>query len=127
TLVHASCMPVLVRCSFRVFFFFQAEDGIRGRNVTGVQTCALPILLLRSVVIPGVLPPVIGLRCRTLPLPGRAVYRLGFSAPGTRSEERRVGKECRAWRAAERLKDNMTAEDAQSMTLQWRQRRQIAR
>src|SRR6266513_3425463 len=26
-----------------VFFFFQAEDGIRGRNVTGVQTCALPI------------------------------------------------------------------------------------
>src|SRR5699024_10058722 len=27
-----------VRC------FFQAEDGIRGRNVTGVQTCALPIL-----------------------------------------------------------------------------------
>src|SRR5699024_12027492 len=27
------------------FFFFQAEDGIRDRNVTGVQTCALPILL----------------------------------------------------------------------------------
>src|SRR5699024_12041920 len=27
----------------RTFFFFQAEDGIRGRNVTGVQTCALPI------------------------------------------------------------------------------------
>src|SRR5699024_11857135 len=26
-----------------VIFFFQAEDGIRGRNVTGVQTCALPI------------------------------------------------------------------------------------
>src|SRR5207249_8516230 len=24
-------------------FFFQAEDGIRPRNVTGVQTCALPI------------------------------------------------------------------------------------
>src|SRR5699024_8054605 len=24
-------------------FFFQAEDGIRVRNVTGVQTCALPI------------------------------------------------------------------------------------
>src|SRR5699024_11922980 len=24
--------------------FFQAEDGIRDRNVTGVQTCALPIL-----------------------------------------------------------------------------------
>src|SRR5699024_7364442 len=27
------------------FFFFQAEDGIRDRNVTGVQTCALPIYL----------------------------------------------------------------------------------
>ena len=26
------------------FFFFQAEDGIRDRLVTGVQTCALPIL-----------------------------------------------------------------------------------
>src|SRR5699024_11378459 len=28
---------------FYLFFFFQAEDGIRDRNVTGVQTCALPI------------------------------------------------------------------------------------
>src|SRR5690625_7229138 len=27
------------------FFFFQAEDGIRGGHVTGVQTCALPISL----------------------------------------------------------------------------------
>src|SRR2546430_12704288 len=27
----------------RVFFFFQAEDGIRDLTVTGVQTCALPI------------------------------------------------------------------------------------
>src|SRR5437764_6144814 len=27
------------------FFFFQAEDGIRATSVTGVQTCALPILL----------------------------------------------------------------------------------
>ena len=27
-----------------VFFFFQAEDGIRDTSVTGVQTCALPIL-----------------------------------------------------------------------------------
>src|SRR5690606_31600252 len=31
-----------------VFFFFQAEDGIRGFHVTGVQTCALPILRLRE-------------------------------------------------------------------------------
>src|SRR5207249_5628871 len=29
-----------------LFFFFQAEDGIRDRNVTGVQTCALPIYRL---------------------------------------------------------------------------------
>src|SRR5699024_12042818 len=32
---------------FRIsFFFFQAEDGIRDRNVTGVQTCALPIFTM---------------------------------------------------------------------------------
>src|SRR5229473_6720301 len=28
-----------------LFFFFQAEDGIRDKLVTGVQTCALPILV----------------------------------------------------------------------------------
>src|SRR5260370_1092870 len=28
---------------FSIFFFFQAEDGIRDSSVTGVQTCALPI------------------------------------------------------------------------------------
>src|SRR5207249_8432391 len=33
-----------------VFFFFQAEDGIRDRNVTGVQTCALPIYPLQEAV-----------------------------------------------------------------------------
>src|SRR5207249_6813374 len=32
-----------MRFVFRYSFFFQAEDGIRDRNVTGVQTCALPI------------------------------------------------------------------------------------
>src|SRR5699024_588482 len=31
-----------------VCFFFQAEDGIRDRNVTGVQTCALPIFLTQQ-------------------------------------------------------------------------------
>src|SRR3989475_10818203 len=30
---------------FYVFFFFQAEDGIRDLTVTGVQTCALPIFM----------------------------------------------------------------------------------
>src|SRR5207249_8945769 len=34
---------------FFFFFFFQAEDGIRDRNVTGVQTCALPIYRLGRV------------------------------------------------------------------------------
>src|SRR5439155_14286386 len=32
----------------RHFFFFQAEDGIRAGHVTGVQTCALPILIPRT-------------------------------------------------------------------------------
>src|SRR5690606_40174632 len=31
-----------------LFFFFQAEDGIRDFHVTGVQTCALPILVILS-------------------------------------------------------------------------------
>src|SRR5699024_10281719 len=34
---------ILLIVSLLFFFFFQAEDGIRDRNVTGVQTCALPI------------------------------------------------------------------------------------
>src|SRR5438034_7424567 len=32
-----------VLCYLVLFFFFQAEDGIRDHCVTGVQTCALPI------------------------------------------------------------------------------------
>src|SRR5699024_11392827 len=34
-----------------MFFFFQAEDGIRDRNVTGVQTCALPIWERRVLLL----------------------------------------------------------------------------
>src|SRR5256885_9032523 len=34
------------RSEMCLFFFFQAEDGIRDYKVTGVQTCALPILFL---------------------------------------------------------------------------------
>src|SRR5260370_8944810 len=37
-----------VRC---VFFFFQAEDGIRDSSVTGVQTCALPIFTFIVVAL----------------------------------------------------------------------------
>src|SRR6266704_5707635 len=36
-------------CLLLFFFCFQAEDGIRYRNVTGVQTCALPIFGLPPV------------------------------------------------------------------------------
>src|SRR5699024_11415163 len=44
----------VVCCVVVVFiFFFQAEDGIRDRNVTGVQTCALPILIPCSLIYPG--------------------------------------------------------------------------
>src|SRR2546425_8750564 len=38
----SSCYILFVDSSF-FFFFFQAEDGIRDKLVTGVQTCALPI------------------------------------------------------------------------------------
>src|SRR5699024_11938114 len=37
----------------RHFFFFQAEDGIRDRNVTGVQTCALPIWFAQKLHLTG--------------------------------------------------------------------------
>src|SRR2546426_4211142 len=43
-------MCLLLWCVF-MFFFFQAEDGIRDYKVTGVQTCALPILV--SALPPG--------------------------------------------------------------------------
>ena len=35
-----------------VYFFFQAEDGIRYTSVTGVQTCALPILTQSGTLPP---------------------------------------------------------------------------
>src|SRR5437773_5814115 len=89
-----------VSCLF--FFFFQAEDGIRDRDVTGVQTCALPILACvggRIVVqLPAARPPWL-----TPPLEkALTAYDLGAPTrrydPGDeyRSEERRVGKECRS-------------------------------
>src|SRR5258708_30190439 len=83
-----------------LFFFFQAEDGIRDDLVTGVQTCALPISC--------------GVTCECAaavqitnnPSPSRLVA-TGSNRPipatvnftsyiGNRSEERRVGKECRS-------------------------------
>src|SRR5690606_39873110 len=76
-------------------FFFQAEDGIRDFHVTGVQTCALPILLfpfLRSAIF-------VSIRYESDILTPWFLTRMGsWYAVGTntRSEERRVGKECRS-------------------------------
>src|SRR5215469_5310289 len=69
----------------RFIFFFQAEDGIRGLYVTGVQTCALPILK-RTTTRPR--------WSRRSPNRGRRALTGGRGR--FRSEERRVGKECRS-------------------------------
>src|SRR5207248_5566449 len=75
---------------FFFFFFFQAEDGIRDRTVTGVQTCALPISFLGG-------PPREPAQVYTVDITNHTLARLTHSATGvTRSEERRVGKECRS-------------------------------
>src|SRR2546430_6145509 len=92
-----------------VLFFFQAEDGIRDLTVTGVQTCALPIYYeSRLSEIYG--PMMTGIKKRQMPDPEYyknilvatyLAYRpLSLSEltiiAGLRSEERRVGKECRS-------------------------------
>src|SRR5215813_14805754 len=50
----SSCTPfslsVFLHCVV-AFFFFQAEDGIRDADVTGVQTCALPIFTVRACTV----------------------------------------------------------------------------
>ena len=106
---------------YRVFFFFfQAEDGIRDIGVTGVQTCALPIWgLLSSVPRRSHLRQSLGFRSphSTLRLTSQRRFQMSFTrrqaltaaaalpaatlAPSLlradgRSEERRVGKECRS-------------------------------
>src|SRR5690349_23728819 len=86
-----------------IVFFFQAEDGIRDLYVTGVQTCALPISATSrtptqtppsprwpstwTVTVTASRNPVLTPCWATAPRPVRAI--------GSRSEERRVGKECR--------------------------------
>src|SRR5207253_4707892 len=72
---------------FYFFFFFQAEDGIRDGHVTGVQTCALPISMAWAWPSSARSP-----RCTARALRWR------------RSEERRVGKECRSRWAPYHLK-----------------------
>src|SRR5258708_7662658 len=85
---HSICSHVLTcSCILLIFFFFQAEDGIRDDLVTGVQTCALPISQFPRTAATN-------------------QYFRGFSSTYQslqvkldrrfRSEERRVGKECRS-------------------------------
>src|SRR5207247_5103694 len=93
---------------FFVFFFFQAEDGIRDPLVTGVQTCALPIwsynllsaeeqILFRYFCVF-----VGGCTLEAAEAVGTAVSEnvtpILDVISSLRSEERRVGKECRLWR-----------------------------
>src|SRR5437660_2142206 len=74
------------------FFFFQAEDGIRDGHVTGVQTCALPIYLGLAVAVEVAGRQIAG---QADARPGRGPH-VGAVAARDRSEERRVGKECRS-------------------------------
>src|SRR5690606_40340627 len=95
------------------YFFFQAEDGIRDFHVTGVQTCALPIFREIMVKYGGdEINEYFELLSKKGPLeaPGKKTIKPVFFGrlAGTekynylnlRSEERRVGKECRSrwWR-----------------------------
>src|SRR5206468_6503550 len=73
-----------------IFFFFQAEDGIRDLIVTGVQTCALPIL------VPDVSRFFTSASRFFTSKPIWSSERL-LVGSRFRSEERRVGKECRFW------------------------------
>src|SRR5207253_8403169 len=94
-------------------FFFQAEDGIRDGHVTGVQTCALPIWRTSSPVSTPSSPDSgsrlhpansspdrrSGLTASSPTASGRIRFSYQFfpARYGGRSEERRVGKECRVW------------------------------
>src|SRR5688572_30860978 len=101
-------MCIKIVLSFLFFFFFQAEDGIRDLTVTGVQTCALPIfrgqerldrvdqqeLILcaptafKETLAASQAASIMARATGGIPLP--------VADGGDRSEERRVGKECRS-------------------------------
>src|SRR5262249_58117537 len=91
---------------FVMFFFFQAEDGIRDWSVTGVQTCALPIYTERDELNRSAIRRLVVLRPIRVVLtnyPEGKTEELDAinnpedpnAATRKRSEERRVGKECR--------------------------------
>src|SRR5258708_30724075 len=84
-------------------FFFQAEDGIRDDLVTGVQTCALPILFRDEVTLikRTTQGDFVSKYKNILPshLCDFRKFSLNKFLKGhffIRSEERRVGKECRS-------------------------------
>src|SRR2546429_6789017 len=96
-----------------LIFFSQAEDGIRDVAVTGVQTCALPISCPRSIVIGAMMNLAPFTRCERIVLTKaemvvvrsyddilrrelRVAPRQLRHHVRNRSEERRVGKECRS-------------------------------
>src|SRR5437763_7645264 len=78
----------IVMLFFVFFFFFQAEDGIRDTSVTGVQTCALPIYTLAVRHFARFSLERVKSTCRMV-----SIY---HEKHPIRSEERRVGKECRS-------------------------------
>src|SRR5206468_9382938 len=90
---------------FFFFFFFQAEDGIRDLIVTGVQTCALPISAL-GFARGGAKLVLVDRDTEAGEATAGVVRQQGgdvrFVAADVtkRSEERRVGKECRSRWAA---------------------------
>src|SRR5690625_8042728 len=77
---------LLLLLHYLLFFFSQAEDGIRDGHVTGVQTCALPICFADASdgVESGTVKPRAGLLAEVV---------RGHAQLPVRSEERRVGKE----------------------------------
>src|SRR5689334_25177921 len=82
------------------YFFFQAEDGIRDGTVTGVQTCALPISPSRRTSSCAMTTRPSAPSCSDSMEPPRSRSALRRCFATQRSEERRVGKECRSqWSA----------------------------
>src|SRR5699024_12213276 len=90
---------VLTIYEIAYFFFFQAEDAIRDRNVTGVQTCALPISNGPSThsdvadACPGPAVSLGGSKRASSASAAPSSTQLQTTSNDSRSEERRVGKE----------------------------------
>src|SRR5256885_4121885 len=71
-----------------MFFFFQAEDGIRDYKVTGVQTCALPICVVTLDLLVAVAPKQ---QMRHESFPGRFLGHLRVGRPAQQFVERMFG------------------------------------